>query len=413
MATPPIRNRRHDLSIGPLKALSPLERVMPQAVICAYARTPVGKHRGALSGFSATELGTLTVKELLQRAGIDPSSGLVDQVYLGHVLQTGAGQAPARQVAVNAGLPVSTPCTTINKVCGSSLKAAMIAATEISAGVSSLVVAGGMESMSNAPHFIRGARRGDDISYASLESVLVHDGLKDAYTEESMGNTGETIADEHGITREQSDAFAVRSHVLANRAWEEGWLDKEVFAVGGLERDEGIRIGSTMGSLGDLAAVFKEGGQVTAGNSSQVSDGASAVLIASEEVAGQHGLPVLARIVGYATSGVEPHRVMSAPIPTVHKLLEQTGRSMEDIDILEHNEAFAAASCAIQMTLGASEGRFNPHGGAVAIGHPLGATGTRCLMTLVNALERTGGRRGIVTICLGGGNAVAMMVERD
>ena len=413
MATLLNRNRWHDPSIGPLKARSPLERVMPQAVICAYARTPVGKHRGALSGFSATELGTLAVKELLDRAGIDPSSGLIDQVYMGHVLQTGAGQAPARQVAVNAGLPVSTPCTTINKVCGSSLKAAMIAATEISAGVSSLVVAGGMESMSNAPHFIRGARRGDDISYASLESVLVHDGLKDAYTGESMGNTGETIADENGITREQSDAFAVRSHALANKAWEEGWLDKEVFAVGGLERDEGIRSGSTMESLGDLEAVFIEGGQVTAGNSSQVSDGASAVLIASEEAANQHGLPVLARIVGYATSGVESHRVMSAPIPTVHKLLKQTGMSMENIDILEHNEAFAAASCAIQMALGASEGCFNPHGGAVAIGHPLGATGTRCLMTLVNALEHSGGSRGIVTICLGGGNAVAMMVERD
>lgn len=412
-ATPPNRNRHSDFAIGPLKARSPLGSVMPQAVICAYARTPVGKYRGALSGFTATELGTLAVKELLRRADIDPASGVIDQVYMGHVLQTGAGQAPARQVAMNAGLPVSTPCTTINKVCGSSLKAAMIAATEITAGISNLVVAGGMESMSNAPHFIRGARRGEDVSYASLESVMVHDGLKDAYTGESMGNTGEAIADEHGITREQSDAFAVRSHALANKAWDEGWLDKEVFPVAGLERDEGIRPSSTMESLGGLAAVFTEDGQVTAGNSSQVSDGASAVLIASEEAAEEHGLPVLARIVGYATSGVESHRVMSAPIPTVHKLLEQTGMGMEEIDVLEHNEAFAAASCAIQMSLGASEGRFNPHGGAVAIGHPLGATGARCLMTLLNALERTGGHRGIVTICLGGGNAVAMMVERD
>ena len=412
-ATPPNRNRHSDFAIGPLKARSPLGSVMPQAVICAYARTPVGKYRGALSGFTATELGTLTVKELLRRADIDPASGVIDQVYMGHVLQTGAGQAPARQVAMNAGLPVSTPCTTINKVCGSSLKAAMIAATEITAGISNLVVAGGMESMSNAPHFTRGARRGEDVSYASLESVMVHDGLKDAYTGESMGNTGEAIADEHGITREQSDAFAVRSHALANKAWDEGWLDKEVFPVAGLERDEGIRPSSTMESLGGLAAVFTEDGQVTAGNSSQVSDGASAVLIASEEAAEEHGLPVLARIVGYATSGVESHRVMSAPLPTVHKLLEQTGMDMGEIDILEHNEAFAAASCAIQMSLGASEGRFNPHGGAVAIGHPLGATGARCLMTLLNALERTGGHRGIVTICLGGGNAVAMMVERD
>ena len=386
---------------------------MPQAVICAYARTPFGKHRGALSGYSATELGAMAVKELLERAGIDPASGVIDQVYMGHVLQTGSGQAPARQAAMNAGLPVTTPCTTVNKVCGSSLKAAMIAATEIRAGVSRMVIAGGMESMSNAPHFVRRARRGEEVSYAALESVLVHDGLKDAYTGEAMGNTGETIAGEHSISREQSDAFAIRSHALANKAWDEGWLDKESFPVGGLERDEGIRPDSSMDSLSGLRTVFSDGGQITAGNSSQVSDGASAVLVASEEAAKEHGLPVLARIIDYATSGVESHRVMSAPIPTVRNLLKRNGMSMDDIDILEHNEAFAAASCAIQMVLGVSEDRFNPHGGAVAIGHPLGATGTRCLMTLVNALERIGGHRGIVTICLGGGNAVAMLVERD
>ncbi|HIM13768.1 MAG: acetyl-CoA C-acyltransferase [Candidatus Thalassarchaeum betae] len=386
---------------------------MPQAVICAYARTPFGKHRGALSGYSATELGAMAVKELLERAGIDPASGVIDQVYMGHVLQTGSGQAPARQAAMNAGLPVTTPCTSVNKVCGSSLKAAMIAATEIRAGVSRMVIAGGMESMSNAPHFVRRARRGEEVSYAALESVLVHDGLKDAYTGEAMGNAGETIAGEHSISREQSDAFAIRSHALANKAWDEGWLDKESFPVGGLERDEGIRPDSSMDSLSGLRTVFSDGGQITAGNSSQVSDGASAVLVASEEAAEEHGLPVLARIIDYATSGVESHRVMSAPIPTVRNLLKRNGMSMDDIDILEHNEAFAAASCAIQMVLGVSEDRFNPHGGAVAIGHPLGATGTRCLMTLVNALERIGGHRGIVTICLGGGNAVAMLVERD
>jgi acetyl-CoA C-acetyltransferase len=355
----------------------------------------------------------MAVKELLERAGIDPASGVIDQVYMGHVLQTGSGQAPARQAAMNAGLPVTTPCTSVNKVCGSSLKAAMIAATEIRAGVSRMVIAGGMESMSNAPHFVRRARRGEEVSYAALESVLVHDGLKDAYTGEAMGNAGETIAGEHSISREQSDAFAIRSHALANKAWDEGWLDKESFPVGGLERDEGIRPDSSMDSLSGLRTVFSDGGQITAGNSSQVSDGASAVLVASEEAAEEHGLPVLARIIDYATSGVESHRVMSAPIPTVRNLLKRNGMSMDDIDILEHNEAFAAASCAIQMVLGVSEDRFNPHGGAVAIGHPLGATGTRCLMTLVNALERIGGHRGIVTICLGGGNAVAMLVERD
>lgn len=386
---------------------------MPQPVICAYARTPVGKYRGALSGFSAVELGTMAVEELLQRAGIDPASGVIDQVYMGQVLQAGSGQAPARQVAIGAGMPTSTPCTTINKVCGSSLKAAMIAATEIRAGISRLVVAGGMESMSNAPHFVRSVKKGEDVSFASLESVLMCDGLNDAFTGESMGNTGETIAEEHGISREQSDAFALRSHALAHSGWEEGWLAREVFPVTGLERDEGIRPESGAEVLAGLKTVFKNGGQVTAGNSSQVSDGASAVLIASEKVAAEQNLPILARIVEYATSGVESHRVMSAPIPTVNKLLKMTGMKMDDVDILEHNEAFASASCAIRSSLGASEEGFNPHGGAIAIGHPLGATGTRCLMTLINALERTGGKRGIVTVCLGGGNAVAMMVEMD
>ena len=384
---------------------------MPVPVICAYARTPIGKFRGSLSDYSAVDLGILTVKELLERAGVNPGMGIVDQVYMGHVLQAGCGQAPARQVAIGAGMPVTTPCTTINKVCGSSLKAAMIAATEIRAGVSRVVVAGGMESMSNAPYLARGVKKGEDVSFSSLESVMMEDGLKDAFSGESMGNTGETVAEEHGISREDSDKFSVRSHTLANKAWDEGWLDKEVFPVGSLSRDEGIRPETNEGTLSGLRAVFSKKGQVTAGNASQVSDGASAVLIASEEAAEELGLPVLARIVEYATSGVESSRVMSAPIPTVKKLLEKSGRSIDEIDILEHNEAFASASCAIRKSLGIPDGSFNPHGGAIAVGHPLGATGTRCLMTMVNALSRTGGKRGIVTVCLGGGNAVAMMVE--
>lgn len=384
---------------------------MPVPVICAYARTPIGKFRGSLSDYSAVDLGILTVKELLDRANINPGMGIVDQVYMGHVLQAGCGQAPARQVAIGAGMPVNTPCTTINKVCGSSLKAAMIAATEIRAGVSRVVVAGGMESMSNAPYLARDVKKGEDVSFSSLESVLMEDGLRDAFSGESMGNTGETVADEHGISRSDSDKFSVRSHSLANNAWEEGWFDREVFPVGSLKRDEGIRPETNEETLSDLRAVFSKGGQVTAGNASQVSDGASAVLIASEEAAAELGLPVLARIVEYATSGVEASRVMSAPIPTVNKILEKSGRTMGEIDILEHNEAFASASCAIRKSLEVPDDSFNPHGGAIAIGHPLGATGTRCLMTLVNAMSRTGVKRGIVTVCLGGGNAVAMMVE--
>mgnify|MGYP001315475424 FL=1 len=380
-------------------------------VICGFARTPVGKYRGSLSEFSAVDLGSMAVTELLTRVDIEPSSGLIDQVYMGQVLQAGSGQAPARQVAIGSGLPVETPCTTINKVCGSSLKAVMIAATEIRAGVSKIVVSGGMESMSNAPFFVRNPKKGDDVSFASLESVMMQDGLIDAYSGESMGNTGETVSEEFDISRQASDEFSVRSHFLANKAWDEGWLDNEVFRVGELSRDEGIRPDTNMEALSVLKAVFKEKGLVTAGNASQVSDGASAVLIASEDAAKENNMPIIARIIDYATSGVDPGRVMSAPIPAVNMLLEKARMNIEDIDILEHNEAFASASCAIRKSFDFPEDAFNPHGGAIAIGHPLGATGTRCLMTLVNALTRTGGKRGIVTVCLGGGNAVAMMIE--
>lgn len=380
-------------------------------VICGFARTPVGKYKGSLSEFSAVDLGSMAVTELLSRVDIEPSSGLIDQMYMGQVLQAGSGQAPARQVAIGSGLPVETPCTTINKVCGSSLKAVMIAATEIRAGVSKIVVSGGMESMSNAPFFVRNPKKGDDVSFASLESVMMQDGLIDAYSGESMGNTGETVSEEFDISRQVSDEFSVRSHFLANKAWDEGWLDNEVFRVGELSRDEGIRPDTNMEALSVLKTVFKEKGLVTAGNASQVSDGASAVLIASEDAAKENNMPIIARIIDYATSGVDPGRVMSAPIPAVNMLLEKTRMKIEDIDILEHNEAFASASCAIRKSFDFPEDAFNPHGGAIAIGHPLGATGTRCLMTLVNALTRTGGKRGIVTVCLGGGNAVAMMIE--
>ena len=296
---------------------------MSAPVICAYARTPFGRYRGALAGYSATELGTLAVKALLERAAIDATSGIVDQLYMGQVLQAGAGQAPARQVALGAGLPYSTPCTTVNKVCGSSLKAAMIGATEIMAGRADVVIAGGMESMSNAPHFIRGALRGDEISYGDLSSILSHDGLKDAYDESMMGVTGETIAREADISREQSDAFAVRSHTLSNQAWDQGWFAEECLEIDGLSRDEGIRTDTSVESLAGLRTVFDKEGQVTAGNASQVSDGGSALLIASETAAAANGWPVLARIVDFVTSGVEPHRVMSAPIPADKMLLER------------------------------------------------------------------------------------------
>ena len=384
---------------------------MPKAVICAYARTPIGKFRGALSNYSATELGSKVIEELLKRVRIDPESGIIDQVYIGQVLQAGSGQAPARQVAINAGLPYSTPCTTINKVCGSSLKAVMIATSDIVSGHANVIIAGGIESMSNAPYFAKEKIKGEMIDSGTLKSIMMHDGLTDAFDGTSMGMTGEIVAEEFNLSRELADAYAVRSHALANAAWNNGWFDSEIIDIEDLDIDQGIRPETNMESLANLKTVFKKNGQVTAGNASQVSDGASVVLVCSEEFARKKGLPILAEIVDYTTSGVEPKRVMVAPITAVETLLERNNLDIMQIDIVEHNEAFAAASVAVQMALKIPEDRFNIHGGAVAIGHPLGATGTRCLMTTINALNRTGGKKGIVTICLGGGNAVAMLIK--
>jgi len=379
--------------------------------ICAYARTPIGKFRGSLSKYSATELGAMTLEELLRRAKINPDEGFIDQVYMGQVLQAGAGQSPSRQVALGSGMPYQTPCTTINKVCGSSLKAVMIGASDIRAKVANLIIAGGMESMSNAPYFIRNPIKGQEINFSDLEWILSYDGLRDAYSGEMMGETGETVARDFNISREESDAYAVRSHMLANRGWEKDWLSEESFKIDDLEKDEGIRIDTNLEKMKSLKTIFDKNGQVTAGNASQLSDGASAVLIASDYAVKRHNLPILAKIIDYCTSGLEPSKVMSAPITAIEILLHRNDLTIDDIDIIEHNEAFASASCSIQKALNIPDEKFNPHGGAVAIGHPLGATGTRCLMTLVNALNRTSGKFGIVTICLGGGNAVAMLIE--
>ena len=407
------RRFEYIISIVLLNTNVPFGPFMEGVNICAYARTPVGKFRGSLSKYSATELGTMVIKEIFKRSNIDPKNNFIDQVYMGQVLQAGVGQAPARQAALNAGMPFQTPCTTINKVCGSSLKAVMIGATEIRSKMADLIIAGGMESMSNAPYFIRKPSKESSFNFSDLESILSNDGLKDAYSGEMMGNTGETVAKDFNITREKSDEFAVKSHFLANNAWNQGWLNSETFEVNGIIEDEGIRPSTNMERLSNLRTIFNIDGQVTAGNASQLSDGASAVLIASNEAVKKHNLPVIARIIDYVTSGVAPEKVMSAPIYAVEMLLNRNSLKIEDIDILEHNEAFAAASCAVQKELNIPEEKFNPHGGAVAIGHPLGATGTRCLMTLVNALERTAGKLGIVTICLGGGNAVAMLIDRN
>ncbi len=376
---------------------------------------------GAYASLSAVDLGVMTVKELMTRCTIDPSTGIVDEVIFGQVLQAGAGQNPARQVALGAGLPVSTPAMTVNKVCGSSLKAAMMAANSIRAGEYKAIIAGGMESMSNAPQLLMGQRKGAKMGNSTLVDSMIHDGLWDVYNDVHMGTTGETVAKECSIDRETMDAFAARSQQRAAEAWAKGWFEWETFPVHVPQRrgdpvvvtnDEGVRGSTTVESLAGLRPVFDREGAVTAGNASTLNDGASAVLVADEAFAREQGWDILAVIEDYCTSGVEPARVMSAPIPAVKTLLERNGLDVLDVDIYEHNEAFASASCAVAQEVGIPEDRFNLHGGAVSLGHPLGASGTRCLITMLGVMRRTEAHSGIVTLCLGGGNAVAMYVTR-
>jgi acetyl-CoA C-acetyltransferase len=389
-------------------------------VIVAAARTPTGKFMGSLKSFRAPELGSIVVREVLRRANLAPSD--VSEVILGNVLQAGLGQAPARQAALGAGFPPTVAAVTINKVCGSSLKAAMLGAQALKCNDADVVVAGGQESMSNAPYLLMKAREGYRLGNGDLIDGMIHDGLLDAYGQYHMGVTGEIVAEEFGISRKEADDFALQSHRRAWEATEKGWFKDEIVPVQVPEgkgktrvfdKDEGIRPDTGEDTLGKLKPVFKEGGIVTAGNASQISDGAAAVVLTRREVAERRGLPVLARIVGYGTSGVEPERVMAAPIPGVRALLQKTGLTVNDIDLFEHNEAFATASCAVRAQLGVPAGRFNKFGGAVALGHPIGASGARLLTTLVYALKREGKARGLATLCLGGGNAVQMIVERE
>ena len=393
-----------------------------RVVICGVARTPIGRFMGTLSPFSAVDLGVASVKELLKRTGIDPDSGLVEEVIFGQVLQAGAGQNPARQVALGSGLPVSTPCVTINKVCGSSLKAAMLAANAIRAGEYNVVIAGGMESMTNAPQLLFKQRFGQKMGDSMLIDSMIYDGLWDVYNDMHMGNTGEVVSEEYDISREQMDEFAARSQRLATEAESNGWFDWERFAMEIPQRrgdplmfnvDEGVRTGTTADGLGNLRPVFKQNGKVTAGNASTLNDGASAILVAEYQTAVDNGWEIIATIEDYCTSGLEPERVMAAPIPAINTLLKRNKLGVLDVDVYEHNEAFAAASCAVAKEVGIPEDRFNLHGGAVSLGHPLGASGTRCLITMLGVMRRKDAKSGIVSLCLGGGNAVAMLVTRD
>jgi acetyl-CoA C-acetyltransferase len=392
---------------------------MGDPVILSACRTAIGKFGRSLVGVSAPKLGSVVVEEAMRRAKVPPKE--VDEVIMGNVVSAGLGQNPARQAAIHAGVPFGVGALTVNKVCGSGLKAVMLAAQSVKAGDNDLVVAGGMESMSNSPYLVKGARWGIKFGDARLLDSMIVDGLWDAYHDYHMGMTGELVAKRFRITRKEADEFAYASHMKALRAMSSGEFDDEVVPVKiehedgevvEFSRDECIRADTTLEKLGKLKPVFKTGGVLTAGNSSQLSDGASALVVASEEAASRLGARPLARIRAYGTGGLEPARVMEAPIPTTKELLRKARMTVEDVDLFEHNEAYSTASIAVRRALGIPDEKFNVSGGAVALGHPVGCSGARVLTTLIYGLRRTGKKTGLATLCLGGGNAVSMVIER-
>lgn len=391
---------------------------MNEVVIVSAVRTATGRYGKSLLPFSATKLGAFAIQEAVKRAKIQPSE--IQDVIMGNVISAGLGQNPARQAMIHAGLPVSVPAVTVNKVCGSSLKAAMMGADAIKAGSSDTILAGGMESMSNAPYLDPKARWGHRMGNGKLIDAMINDGLWDSFESFHMGMTGEIIAEKHEISREQMDEFSFNSHMRAAKATEEGLFKDEILPIEVPQRkgdpiifgkDEGIRKSTTREGLAGLRTAFKKDGMLTAGNCSQLSDGGSAAVLMGADKAQERGLEPLAKITGYLSSGVEPKYVMEAPIPAVKMLLEKLGKTVDDIDLFEHNEAFASASCAVAKGLEIPMEKFNVHGGAVALGHPIGASGTRILATLIYAMKNRGAKTGIATICLGGGNAVAMSIE--
>jgi acetyl-CoA C-acetyltransferase len=387
-------------------------------VILSACRTGIGKFGKSLVGIPAVRLGEAVVREAIARAGVAPEE--VEEVILGNVITAGLGQNPARQSAIYAGLPVSMGSFTLNKVCGSGLKATMLAAQAIKAGDAELVVSGGMESMSNAPYLVKELRWGLKYGDARLLDGMICDGLWDVYNQFHMGVTGERVAEKFGVTRAQADQYAYESHTKAANSRKEGRFDDEIVKVEietedgsakAFDFDECIRADTTLERLAKLKAVFKPDGILTAGNSSQLSDGASALVVASEERAERANIKPVARIVAYNTGGVKPEDVMEAPIPTVRALLKKTGMTVDDIDLFEHNEAYSTASIVVRDQLGIPEEKFNVNGGALALGHPIGCSGARVLTTLIYALKNRGKKRGLATLCLGGGNGVAMIIE--
>jgi acetyl-CoA C-acetyltransferase len=388
-------------------------------VIVSAVRTAVGKFQGGLSGLSATELGAIVVREAVHRAGVDPSS--VDECVMGCVLPAGLGQNPARQAALKGGLAETVAALTINMVCGSGLRAAMLGAQSIMAGNAEIVVAGGMESMSNAPYLLPGARSGYRMGDGKLVDSMVKDGLWCACDDQHMGMTGELVAEKHAITREQQDAYALESHRRAAAAWREGRFAEEVVpvevpgkkrAVTLFDRDESVREDASLETLRGLRAAFKEGGTVTAGNAPGVNDAAAALVLMSAAKASELGVMPQVRIKAQAMSGVAPKWVMLAPVFGVRKVLEKAGWSADDVDLFELNEAFSVQALGVTRELGLDLAKVNVNGGAVAIGHPIGASGARVLVTLIHEMIRREVHKGVAALCLGGGNSVALAVER-
>ena len=386
-------------------------------VILSACRTPIGKYLGGLASFSAPQLGALVIKEAVRRAGID--AGTIDEVIVGHVLQGGTGQAPGRQAMIHAGLSGVIPAVTINKVCGSGLKAVMLAAQSIKAGDNQCVVAGGQESMSNAPHYLPGIRGGVKIGNQTLLDGMIHDGLWDSFNQVHMGNLAEYTAKKAGVTRAEQDEYSAASQRKASAALEACRFSKEIVPVTiaskagttTIEKDEGPRKETTVESLAKLKPAFEKDGTVTAGNASTLNDGASALVVASLAYAKAHGLTPLAKVTAYATGGGEPKDLFFAPIFAVQNLMKKASTSINDYGLIEANEAFASQCIADGRGLGWDWDRVNVNGGAIALGHPIGASGARILSTLLYAMRERKVATGLATLCLGGGNAVALSVE--
>jgi acetyl-CoA C-acetyltransferase len=391
----------------------------PDVVVLEGCRTPIGTFGGALKDVPAVELGTIAVREAVRRAGVRPDQ--VDEVVMGCILQAGLGMNPARQAAMKAGLPETVPAHTVNKVCGSGLKAVMLAAQAIRSGDAEVVVAGGMESMSGAPYLLPGARWGQRLGHGQAIDHMIHEGLTDAFHDIHMGLTAENLVERYGISRADQDAFAAESQRRALEAIRDGRFKDEIVPVPlaskkgeakAFDTDEHPRPGTTAESLGKLKPAFKKEGTVTAGNASGINDGAAAVVVTSGERAGRLGLKPIARVVAYAAAAVDPKVMGIGPVPAVRKVLEKAGLGADRIDLFELNEAFAAQSLAVLRELALDPARVNVSGGAIALGHPIGASGARILVTLLYALRTREKRLGLASLCIGGGQGVAMVVER-